>query len=73
MTPKPPAEPSPFDCRRGRHKVITTDRICVICGAQGVTDARRLPPLPEHEPAPAAPAPLGILDPPRSPHDLDEA
>ncbi len=35
-----------FDCKRRRHKVITADAICVLCGARNVVDARRLPPLP---------------------------
>ncbi|GGM58581.1 hypothetical protein GCM10010489_32800 [Microbacterium saperdae] len=63
--------PPTFDCRRGRHCVLTLDRICVICGAQGVTDARRLPPLTNHE-TPTTPAtPLATLEPTRSPQDLD--
>ncbi|WP_226531359.1 hypothetical protein [Microbacterium paraoxydans] len=64
MTTKPTiTEPSPFNCRRGRHCVLTTDRICVICGAQGVTDARRLPPLtePPQPTALAAAEPLSIV------------
>lgn len=39
--------PTPvYDCRRRRHKVITLDGICVLCGARGVTDARTLPARP---------------------------
>jgi hypothetical protein len=41
------APPPVFDCKRRRHKVITADRICILCGARGVVDARRLPPPPE--------------------------
>lgn len=40
-----------FNCRdrraprnQRRHKVITSDGICVLCGARGVTDARQRPP-----------------------------
>lgn len=64
MTPTTGTPPSPFNCRHNRHKVITTDRICVLCGAKNATDARKLPPLPQqHEtPALAAAAPL-ILTP----------
>lgn len=48
MTTRTP-DPTPplFDCKRRRHKVITADRICVLCGARNVIDARRLPPTPE--------------------------
>jgi hypothetical protein len=54
-TPPPPT----FDCRAGRHKVITADRICCLCGARGVIDARRLMP-------PAEPV-VDITEPRRSP------
>ena len=30
-----------------RHKVITKDGICVLCGARGVVDGRLLPPPPD--------------------------
>lgn len=41
--PPAPIEPGTFDCRARRHKVITADGICCLCGARGVIDARRLP------------------------------
>lgn len=44
MTKTPhPSEPSPFDCRARRHKVLAGDGICVLCGRRGVVDARLLP------------------------------
>lgn len=55
-TPKPadPAGNRPvYDCRNRRHKVITTDGICVLCGARGVLDARHFPALPFDPSAPA--------------------
>ncbi|WP_431795334.1 hypothetical protein [Microbacterium enclense] len=50
-----PTPPPVYDCRRGgrRHKVITTDGICVLCGARGVLDARHFPALPFDPSAPA--------------------
>lgn len=33
---------SPYDCTRSRHKVITADGICVLCGARDVVDARSI-------------------------------
>lgn len=44
------ALPVTFDCRRQRHKVITADGICVICGARNVKDARTLTPIPIVQP-----------------------
>lgn len=41
--PPAPIEPGTFDCRARRHKVITDDAICCLCGARGVIDARRMP------------------------------
>lgn len=40
-----PDTPPNFNCKQRRHKVITGDGICVICGARGVTDARIAPAL----------------------------
>lgn len=42
-TDRPTVDPSIFDCSANRHKVITNDGICCLCGARGVIDARRLP------------------------------
>lgn len=46
-------DPPVFDCRARRHKVLAGDGICVLCGARGVVDARRLPPpsRPQQQPA----------------------
>ncbi|MDU0327214.1 hypothetical protein RWH43_10655 [Microbacterium sp. KSW2-21] len=52
LTDAPPPPPT-YDCRKGdprrpgaRHKVITADSICVLCGTQGVIDARHMPAQP---------------------------
>lgn len=42
-TDRPTVDPSIFDCASSRHKVITNDGICCLCGARDVIDARRLP------------------------------
>lgn len=53
--------PVTFDCSQNRHKVITEDPTCVICGARNVKDARTLTPIPIKQPG-AAPIGPGAGD-----------
>lgn len=69
MTTPTPDQPTLFDCRRNRHKVIgltpnrQPDGICVICGARNAIDARRLPPLPAPPTRPQDPTALAASAP----------